>query len=281
VIEKYPEHIYKSYANRGLAFTSIGKWDDAINDFNKVIELDPNYGWGYIDRGVAYQNTNQWDRSIGDFSKAIEIDPDNLDAYAGRGVSYGVLGQPDKAIADLSRTIKLNPKYTKGYSNRGVTYATLGYQDKAIADYSKAIELDPGFKDAYTNRSIAYGRLSQWDNAIADGINASKLDPENAGIYDRTGYYYLGKDDPDHAGEQFRKSINIDNKSFDALLGLALINYRKGDKDNAKNFLDQAKSIESRLNNGLDGINELEKLGYPKPDNIKEILKKMLKEFSG
>ncbi len=278
-IEKYPDEVYKSYANRGIAFTSLGQWNNAINDFNRVIEMDPKYGWGYSDRGVAYQNTNQWDKSIDDFSKAIEIDSDNLDAYAGRGVSYGVLGQMDKAIADFSRTIQINPKYTKGYSNRGVTYANLGYPDKAIADYSKAIELDPGYRDAYTNRSIAYGKLNQWDKAIADGVRAIKIDPENAGLYDKIGYYYLGKGDLDQAEEQFRKSLNIDVRTFDAYLGLAFIYYSKGYKADARTYLDQAKNLESRLNNGMDGINELEKLGYPKPDIIKEILKKMLEEL--
>jgi len=280
VIEKYPDEVYKSYTNRGIAFTSLGQWNNAINDFNKVIDMDPNYGSGYLDRGVAYQNTNQWNKSIEDFSKAIEIDPNNLDAFAGRGVSYGVLGQSDKAIADLSRTIEIDPKFTKGYSNRGVTYATLGYSDKAIADYSKAIEIDPGFKDAYTNRSIAYGKLSQWDNAIADGEKAIKLNPENAGLYDKIGYYFLGKGEMDNAVQQFRKSISIDTKNFDALLGLAVVYYYKGDKSNAKNYLDQAKAIEARLNNGMDGIKELENLGYFKPANIKEILKNLLKELS-
>ncbi len=278
-IEKYPDEVYKSYANRGIAFTALGRWDDAINDFNRVIVMAPKFGWGYSDRGVAYQNTNQWDKSIDDFSKAIEIDSGNLDAYAGRGVSYGVLGQLDKAIADFSKTIQINPEYTKGYSNRGVTYANLGYPDKAIADYSKAIKLDPDYKDAYINRSIAYGKLNLWDKAIDDGLKATKLDPENAGLYDKMGYYYLGNKDLTQAEEQFRKSLTIDVRTFDAYLGLAYIYYSKGYKADAKTYLDQAKSLESRLNNGMEGINEMEKQGYAKPDNIKEILEKMFKEL--
>jgi tetratricopeptide (TPR) repeat protein len=278
VIEKYPDNVFKSYANRGIAYTSLEQWDNAINDFTRVIEMNPKYGWGYIDRGVAYQHTGQWDKSIDDFSKAIEINAEDFDAYAGRALSYGVLGQFDKAIVDFSKTIQINPKYSKGYSNRGLTYANLGFLDKAIADYSKAIEFDPGYKDAWSNRSLAYGRLNQWDNAIADGSKAIRIDPGNAGLYDKLGYFYLAKGDYDRGEEQFRKARELDNKSFDALLGLAVIYYSKGDKANAKKFLDQAKNIEPRLNKGMNGINELENMGYFKPASIKEILQKLLTE---
>ncbi len=279
VIEKYPNNVFKSYANRGIAFSSLQQWDNAITDFTRVIEMDPRYGWGYIDRGVAYQHKGQWDKSVDDFTKAIEINEKDFDAYAGRAVSYGVLGQLDKAITDLTKAIQMNPKYSKGYSNRGLTYANLGYLDKAIADYSKAIELDPEYRDAYTNRSLAYGRLNQWDNAIVDGIKAIQIDPGNSGLYDKVGYFYLAKGDLDHGEEQFRKSISLENKNFDPLLGLAVISYSKGDKVNAKKYFDQAKNIESRLNKGMDGINELENIGFFKPANIKEILKKLFVEL--
>ncbi len=280
VIEKYPNNIYKSYANRGIAFTSLEQWDNAITDFTRVIEMDSKYGWGYVDRGVAYQHTGQWDKSIDDFSKAIEINTLDFDAYAGRALSYGVLGQYNKAITDFSRALQINPKYSKGYSNRGLTYANLGYFDKAIADYSKAIELDPGYKDALSNRSLAYGRLNQWDNAIADGFKAIRIDPQNAGLYDKVGYFYLAKGDYDHGELQFRKALELDSKSFDSLLGLAFISYSKGDKANANIFLDQAKNLEPKLKNGMNGINELENMGYFKPANIKETLKKLLMELN-
>ena len=64
------------------------------------------------------------------------------------------------------------------------------------------------------------------------------------------------------------------------LLGLALINYNKGDKVNAKKYLDQAKDLEPGLNNGIDGVKDLENMGYFKPDNIKDALIKLFKEKS-
>lgn len=278
-ISKYPEKVTKSYANRGIAFSSIGQWNEAITDFTKMITIDPKYIWGYLDRGEAYQHTNQWDKSIDDFSKAIEIDSNSQEAFAGRGLAYGALGQNKKAIDDLSKAILIDPKYIKGFSNRGVTYSNMGLYDKAIADLSKAIELDPDYYEAYYNRSIAYGKLSRWDEAIIDGQKAVKFHPDNAGLHDKIGYYYLGKGDLLQAEEEFKKAVNIDVTGFNPYLGLAIVYYSKGYKADAKSYLDQAKGIEPALNTGMDGIIALEKAGYPKPDAVKETLEKMLKEI--
>jgi tetratricopeptide (TPR) repeat protein len=278
-ISKYPEEVSKSYGNRGIAFTSIGQWNEAISDFTKVIAIDPKYSWGYLDRGEAYQHTNQWDKSIEDLSTAIRIDSNSQEGLAGRGFAYGVMGLNEKAIDDLSRAIQINPKYAKGYSNRGVTYSNMGLYDKAVADLSKAIELDTAHYDAYLNRSIAYGKLNRWDEAIIDGQKALKFHPDNAGLHDKIGYYYLGKGDLLQAEEEFKKAINIDITGFDPYLGLAIIFYSKGYKADAKSYLDQAKGIEPAINTGMDGINALEKAGYPKPDAVKETLKRMLAEL--
>ena len=278
-ISKYPDEITKSYANRGIAFTFAGQWNEAVADFTKVIEIDPKDAWGYADRGEAYQHLNQWQQSIDDFTQAIAIDSARQETYAGRGLAYGVLGQYDKAIQDLSVAIRIDPKYIKGYSNRGVTYSTLGQSDKAIEDFSRAIELDSTFPEAYMNRSIAYGKMSSWNEAIMDGQKASRLSPDNAGVYTKLGYYYLGEGDLATAEEQFKKAVNLDVTKFDPFLGLAIIYYSKGFKADAKTWLDQAKGLEPILNSGMDGINALEKNGYFKPENSKETIRKMITEI--
>ncbi len=41
----------------------------AIQDYNKAIELDPNYVNAYISRGLAYSNQEEYDRAIQDYNK--------------------------------------------------------------------------------------------------------------------------------------------------------------------------------------------------------------------
>jgi tetratricopeptide (TPR) repeat protein len=79
--------------------------------------------------------------AIADFNKAIEIKPDFENAYYGRGNVRFALGDKQGAIADLNKAIDFDPKSAGAYSNRGL--ARYGLEDKqgAIADLNKAASL--------------------------------------------------------------------------------------------------------------------------------------------
>jgi len=130
-----------AYYNRGLAYNQKGDPDRAIADFNKAIELNPNFAVAYGMRGVAYDHKGDPDRAIADYSKAIELDPNLALFYGERGIDYNQTGDPDRAIADFNKVIELNPNFAPAYGARGSAYETKGDPDRAIADYRKATEL--------------------------------------------------------------------------------------------------------------------------------------------
>lgn len=41
----------KYYFNRGVCFTKLMEWMHALNDFNKTLELDPEYNKAYLKKG--------------------------------------------------------------------------------------------------------------------------------------------------------------------------------------------------------------------------------------
>ena len=52
----------------------------------------------------------KYQQAIGDFNKAIELKPDSENAYYNRGIAYKKKRQYDKAIADLTKTMLLKIK---------------------------------------------------------------------------------------------------------------------------------------------------------------------------
>jgi Flp pilus assembly protein TadD len=73
-----------AYSNRGSVWIQKGDYGKAFADFNKAIELDPNYAEAYNNRGVAWDHKGDYDKAIADFNKAIELDPNNAEAYKNR-----------------------------------------------------------------------------------------------------------------------------------------------------------------------------------------------------
>ena len=131
------------YLNRGVAYAKQGKYAVAISNFNKAIELDPDYADAYFNRGAAYDESGQSTKAFSDYNKAIQLNPRRPEAYYNRGTAYRDLEQYERALLDFTEAIKLNPKFVEAYLNRGRVYEHLGQPNKAIADFSKAYELEP------------------------------------------------------------------------------------------------------------------------------------------
>jgi len=189
VVSKSPKKV-RGYLNLGYAYGNLKQWNEAIPNFNKVIELDPNrHPAAYYNLGIAYWATEQKDKAMENYSAAIKLDPNYADAYQGRGVCYHYLNDFDSALADYSKAISLAPKPDL-YLNRGLIYSNKKEWAAAISDYTTAIGTTPNNSDLYYNRAIAYGSTNQWEKAAADLTMTIKLNPQNKAAYSNREFAY-------------------------------------------------------------------------------------------
>ncbi len=77
-----------AYNNRGNAYTSTGKFDLAIADYNRALALNPNFVKALNDRGVAYEKSGAYQRALQDFDAALDLDNKYSYAYVNRGDIY-------------------------------------------------------------------------------------------------------------------------------------------------------------------------------------------------
>ncbi|TRT43832.1 MAG: tetratricopeptide repeat protein, partial [Microcystis aeruginosa Ma_QC_C_20070703_M131] len=61
------------------------------------------YAMAYNNRGLLYSDLQKYDLALSDYNKAIEINPNLAEAYLGRGGLYAILGQPEKVKIDLQQ----------------------------------------------------------------------------------------------------------------------------------------------------------------------------------
>ncbi len=111
----------------------------------------------------AETKLKQYREAIQDYDKVIELNPEDAEAYNNRGIAKADLKQYQEAIQDYDKAIELNPEYADAYNNRGATKVTLEQYREAIQDYDKALELNPGFSDAIHNRAVAQTLLLTQD----------------------------------------------------------------------------------------------------------------------
>ena len=114
------------------------------------------------------------DRAIADYDKAIELKPDFVKAHYNRGIAYIKKGNFDRAIVGNTKAIELKRDLVEAYNNRGNAYTKKGEINRAIEDYNRAIELKPDLAESYAGRGEAWLHLREWEKARADLKNCQR-----------------------------------------------------------------------------------------------------------
>ena len=249
VIQSAPD-LADAYNVRAGAYLDSGsfdapRFDEAIADYKRVIQLDPgraaaylNLGWAYdakrefrkaIDhfntgirmvkrpgvvtlhgRAKTYVKMGEFDKAIADYTRAIEYEPQRLDSYSARATVHLRKGEPEEAVADYTRLIRLDRKNYGAFLCRGIIYRdTLNDFDKALADFSQAIDLDPVAPVAHVNCGLAYEKRGLLEEAIAACSEAIRLAPDDCRAYRIRASVHSKRGQFDEAVSGYRKAIEL------------------------------------------------------------------------
>jgi tetratricopeptide (TPR) repeat protein len=194
-----------------ITWTQVGYWQDSITLFDHTLKVTDNNWLIYYNRGNAYKNLRNYKQAIEDFGKVIDINPGDANAYYNRGHAYADLGNHGQAIEDYSRAIEIKPGFAEAYINRANAYKGLGNYNQAIKDYDRAIEIKPGFAEAYINRANAYNSLGNYRQAIEDCSRAIEIKPHYAEAYYDKAVVYLNQGDNISGCRDARKACELGN----------------------------------------------------------------------
>ena len=128
--------------------------------------------WAHNRRGEMLADAQRSDDAIQDFQAAISLDPNCSLAIHNRGVTFAQRNQFGAALRDFNRVIELNPGLAVAYRNRAELLAALGRMEEAIADYNQAVSSLPEDASLLCARAHAYQRIGDFSHATAD-MNSS------------------------------------------------------------------------------------------------------------
>ncbi len=135
------------YLTRGKIYVLREKFEDAIDDLNRALDLGKGeYGNEFsskvlVNRGAAHQKLFNYDAALNDYSEAIMLNPKNSEVYLYRGFLYYQREEYDIALKDFNNTIDLDPDNPFAYYNRGMIYLKLQKEDEACDDFHTSCEL--------------------------------------------------------------------------------------------------------------------------------------------
>jgi serine/threonine protein kinase/tetratricopeptide (TPR) repeat protein len=146
----------------------------AIPNYQRAIELDPNFAMAYARLGAVYNNLGQTDLSEKNRQKAFELRDRASEREKLYIMShyYADNGQLDKGITALELYQQTYPHDSIPFTNLANIYNQLGQFDNALTNSKRAVELDPDSVSAYENVAMAYAGLNRLEEARST-INAA------------------------------------------------------------------------------------------------------------
>ena len=100
-----------THCNQGESFLSDERYDEAFTEFQKAIDLKPNYARANRGIGRVYLHTKQFMDAINSFKQAIKFKPNYKEAYYGLGLAYFKSGNNNKAEEAANEALKIDPNY--------------------------------------------------------------------------------------------------------------------------------------------------------------------------
>ena len=160
-----------------------GKFDEAIVNYDKALELDPNNGNVFNNRALAYKALGLQYKKQGEKFKQEKNEEEAVKSFAESNKNY------DKAIEDFTRAILADENASTRYFNRGICHyekptnnnleQSKANGNKAIEDFTQAIFKNPDYKDGYEWRANTYryliGGKEAREKAVADYQECIKL----------------------------------------------------------------------------------------------------------
>lgn len=162
---KGPPPLTKKISNKAISLLNEGKYEESIEKFTEAIAEDPENPIFYYYRGAAFEKTGDLDKALEDYQKSVELKPDFILPTANIGKIYAKKKEFEKAIALYKKAVELGDQDATHYYNYGISLMNLGKNEQAKEVLEKLISLDENYSDAYYQLGIIY--IGSGDSAKA------------------------------------------------------------------------------------------------------------------
>ena len=161
-------------------WTFTEQYRESAEFFSTYVQSYPNDARGYSLRAASLWYSGELPQAIEDYSKALELEPQDIIAHMGRGQVFAEAGEFSRAIEDLDfvhdnlEQVRVGDGSVKtqvqaySFSGRALAHAGLGDFERALSEFDRSIFLCPDNAFVYFNRAVVYENKGHIADAVAD-----------------------------------------------------------------------------------------------------------------
>jgi tetratricopeptide (TPR) repeat protein/TolB-like protein len=196
---------------QGTVHQALGNRWKAAAQFRAAIQLDATAPEPYKALGDLFmaQPRRLFDQAVEAYNKAIELRPFYADAYVGLGDAKAAKGDVDGAVGAYTKALAYNPINPRVHMSLGkIYYAEKGLYYESVTAYKKAIDLDVNSVEARMGLGEVYEDKGLYKEAVEEYRRVIELDGKHTGAMYNLALVYE-KTDPREAIAQWERYITL------------------------------------------------------------------------
>ena len=238
--EKAP-HKERPLNNYGKILVNNGHFDEAIIQFKKVIEINPNYVVSLSNLGDAFIQKKDPVSAVRYLKLGLSKDPRWPELHYNMGRAMDQLGRYPEAIVYYTNVLNINPKRTDARNNLANALHKTNSPEEAIKHYYQAIHDNPNDSLPYYNLSAILYMQGKGTQALPLLKKLLELRPQYAQAYTLLGLVYSAQNNLDNAIVNYKKALSLDPGSKPQMAyRLAAVYARKKITDQSIHWLREA-----------------------------------------
>jgi tetratricopeptide (TPR) repeat protein len=168
------------YYNKGIALDRLGKTAEAEEQYRQALAVDPHNAKAFINLGGVLIRTGLFAEAIDSYRHAVELRPDDPSNHYDLGSALLRSNQIPAAVEQLKAAVALDPGLAVAHENLGTALARSGNISGAIDEFAAAIEIDPSYVTARDNLGLALAQTGHFQDALAQFQMALQTNPDDA-----------------------------------------------------------------------------------------------------
>jgi serine/threonine protein kinase len=194
VLQKDPQNAL-AYYHISVALIELGKYQQALDACERSIWLDPSYSPAFVCQANILVKLGKYQQALNDCEQAIWLDSSYAPAYVCKATALVELGRYQQALDVCEWAIHRGPFYAPAYACKAGLLIELKRYQQALNDCEQAIRLDPSSSLAYVNKAQALIGLKRYQQAFEACEQALQRDSQNVLAYNNasTALIELGK----------------------------------------------------------------------------------------
>lgn len=196
-----------------LSWNRIPYWENSPTLWEDVLDKYPGEKLAYVNLSHFYSEVKEWDKSQQYAEEGIKHAPDHYKLYVNKAFSMMKKKQHQQAIPVLQEAAKRDGEHYEIYFNLGICYDNLKQYDKAMKAYNKTLEYEANHIQAFLQRGVIYSNH---------------------------------KNDQQMAIKDFQRVVDYAPTHLDALMNLAVAQYKVNKNDAAIATISKALEVDPK-----------------------------------